>query len=52
MNLYRSYDPKEPRNEAHFETNGTNELQMRNQMRAWAHFMTVSMEQKSEGSAA
>lgn len=52
MNLYRSYDPKEPRNEAHFETNGTNELQMRNQMRAWAHFMTVSMGQKSEGSAA
>ena len=52
MNLCRLYDAGEPRDAAHFETNGTNELQMRNQMRAWAHYMTVGMSEQPQGSAA
>ena len=43
INIQRLYDPAEPRNAEHFETNGTNELQMRNQMRAWATYMTADM---------
>ncbi|WP_024539213.1 aromatic ring-hydroxylating dioxygenase subunit alpha [Comamonas badia] len=52
MNLYRLYDKDEPRDDPQHETNGTNELQMRNQMRAWADFMTASMQGKTEGGAA
>ena len=52
MNLCRLYDAGEPRDAAHFETNGTNELQMRNPMRAWAHYMTVGMGEQPQGSAA
>ena len=51
MNLCRLYDAGEPRDAAHFETNGTNELQMRNQMRAWAHYITVGMSEQPQGSA-
>lgn len=57
INIQRLYDADEPREDAEFVTNGTNELQMRNQMRAWAQFMTQSMTQQAdsnedEGSAA
>ncbi|MBS7349919.1 MAG: oxidoreductase, partial [Comamonas sp.] len=57
INIQRLYDADEPRDDAEFVTNGTNELQMRNQMRAWAQFMTQSMTQQAdskqdEGSAA
>jgi len=42
LNIARLYDPAE-----HVQptavTNGTSEVQMRNQMRAWVHFMTMSM---------
>ncbi len=45
VNVARLYDPAEAerKNEV---TNGTNEWQMRNQYRAWAHFMTADMQQK------
>jgi hypothetical protein len=42
LNLARLYDPAE-RHQPTAVTNGTNEWQMRNQMRAWVHFMTASM---------
>jgi len=49
INVARLYDPAEharlgPGSPPEgVTTNGTNEWQMRNQMRAWAHFMTASM---------
>ena len=39
VNLGRLYDPAE-RSQVNVATNGTNEWQMRNQMRAWVRFMT------------
>ena len=42
LNLARLYDPAE-RLQPTAVTNGTNEWQMRNQMRAWVHFITASM---------
>jgi hypothetical protein len=42
VNVARLYDPAE-RDQSTAVTNGTSEWQMRNQMRAWAHFMTASM---------
>lgn len=42
INLARLYEPGE-RERAVAVTNGTNELQMRNQMRAWVRFMTADM---------
>jgi benzoate/toluate 1,2-dioxygenase alpha subunit len=43
LNIARLYDPGE-RASATAVTNGTSEAQMRNQMRAWVQFMTVSMQ--------
>jgi benzoate/toluate 1,2-dioxygenase subunit alpha len=42
VNLQRLYDPVETASPI-AETNGTTEWQMRNQFRAWAKFMTMSM---------
>ena len=42
VNLGRLYDPAE-RGQATAVTNGTNEWQMRNQMRAWVRYMTATM---------
>jgi hypothetical protein len=42
LNLARLYDPAE-HGQPTAVTNGTSEWQMRNQMRAWVHFMTASM---------
>lgn len=42
INVARLYDPAE-RGQADAVTNGTNEWQMRSQMRAWVRFMTASM---------
>ena len=42
VNLQRLYDPEEQADTT-VVTNGTTELQMRNQFRAWSKFMTVSM---------
>jgi benzoate/toluate 1,2-dioxygenase subunit alpha len=42
VNVQRLYERGE-RQQATAVTNGTTEWQMRNQFRAWAHFMTVSM---------
>jgi benzoate/toluate 1,2-dioxygenase subunit alpha len=42
VNIQRLYDPSE-QPDAVAVTNGTNEWQMRNQFRAWAKFMTMSM---------
>lgn len=46
VNVARLYDPTEAdrKNEI---TNGTNEWQMRNQYRAWAHYMTASMKESA-----
>jgi benzoate/toluate 1,2-dioxygenase subunit alpha len=44
VNVARLYRPEES-HERNQSTNGTNEWQMRNQFRAWARFMTASMEQ-------
>ena len=44
VNIGRLYDPAE-RAQTTAVTNGTNEWQMRNQMRAWVRFMTASMVQ-------
>ncbi len=46
VNVARLYEPgeEERKNEV---TNGTNEWQMRNQYRAWAHYMTTSMKEAS-----
>jgi phenylpropionate dioxygenase-like ring-hydroxylating dioxygenase large terminal subunit len=43
VSLHRNYDPAELA-QASITTNGTNELLMRNQFRAWAKFMTARME--------
>jgi hypothetical protein len=43
VSLQRGFDPAELAGGT-IETNGTNELLMRNQYRAWAHFMTLDME--------
>jgi hypothetical protein len=43
VNMQRLYDPSERLGQT-AEVNGTSEIQMRNQFRAWAHFMTASME--------
>jgi hypothetical protein len=42
VNVQRLYRPGEA-GEANAVTNGTTEWQMRNQFRAWAKFMTMSM---------
>jgi len=42
VNMARLYDPAE-HGQTNTTTNGTNEWQMREQMRAWARFMTQSM---------
>lgn len=42
VNLQRLYDPQEGADTTAV-TNGTNEWQMRNQFRAWAKFMTMTM---------
>ncbi len=44
VNVARLYSPTE-RDQANVATNGTNEWQMRNQMRAWVTYMTASMKQ-------
>ena len=46
VNVARLYEPGEEdrKNEV---TNGTNEWQMRNQYRAWAHYMTTGMKEAS-----
>ena len=44
VNMARLFDPAE-RDQVNAVTNGTSEWQMRNQMRAWAKYMTVSMRQ-------
>jgi len=44
VNVGRLYDAAE-HGQVNVATNGTNEWQMRNQMRAWVHFMTASMQQ-------
>ena len=52
MTLSRLFDPAEKAQEDGQEgavTNGTNEWQMRSQMRAWVRFMTAGMR---EGAAA
>lgn len=46
VNLARLYDPAE-RGQANAVTNGTNEWQMRNQMRAWARFMTATIKEEA-----
>jgi hypothetical protein len=43
VSLHRNFDPAEL-GEGTREVNGTNELLMRNQFRAWATFMTLDME--------
>jgi hypothetical protein len=43
VNLARLYDPAE-HGRSNAVTNGTNEWQMREQMRAWVRFMTMSMQ--------
>jgi len=42
VNVARLYDPSEV-NQTNVVTNGTNEMQMRSQMRAWVKFMTATM---------
>lgn len=44
VNVARLYDPAE-HGRTNAVTNGTNEWQMREQMRAWVRFMTMSMKQ-------
>ena len=45
INVARLYDPAEV-NQTNVVTNGTNEMQMRSQMRAWVKYMTSSMSQE------
>jgi hypothetical protein len=47
INVGRLYDPTE-KNQSNVVTNGTNEWQMRSQMRAWVHYMTSSMTAKAK----
>ena len=44
VNVARLYAPNE-RGQSIVVTNGTNEWQMRSQMRAWVKYMTASMKQ-------
>ena len=46
VSLHRGFDPGEIGQET-ITTNGTNELLMRNQFRAWAHYMTLDMKDAS-----
>ncbi|QIM47977.1 Rieske 2Fe-2S domain-containing protein [Pusillimonas sp. DMV24BSW_D] len=46
VNVARLYEPGEE-NRKNEVTNGTNEWQMRNQYRAWAHYMTTGMKEAS-----
>lgn len=43
VSLHRGFDPAEL-DQATLEVNGTNEILMRNQFRAWVKFMTLSMQ--------
>src|SRR5258706_115759 len=45
INVGRLYDPAE-RGQVNVATNGTSEWQMRNQFRAWAKYMTASMQEE------
>lgn len=47
INVGRLYDPSE-KNQSNVVTNGTNEWQMRSQMRAWVHYMTSGMTAKAK----
>lgn len=54
INVSRLYDPAE-HGQVNVATNGTNELQMRNQYRAWAKFMAApaaSTDQQAQGNPA
>ena len=42
VSLHRNYDPRETQSRDQV-TNGTNELPVRNQYRAWAQYMTATM---------
>jgi phenylpropionate dioxygenase-like ring-hydroxylating dioxygenase large terminal subunit len=46
INVGRLYDPTEV-GRVNFTTNGTNELQMRNQFRAWLEYMAASMPEEA-----
>ena len=46
VSLHRGFDPAEI-GQGTITTNGTNELLMRNQFRAWAHYMTLNMKEAS-----
>jgi phenylpropionate dioxygenase-like ring-hydroxylating dioxygenase large terminal subunit len=46
VSLHRGFDPAEI-GQGTITTNGTNELLMRNQFRAWAHYMTLDMKEAS-----
>lgn len=46
VNVGRLYDPAE-HGQTNVVTNGTNEMQMRSQMRAWVKFMTASMPEEA-----
>jgi hypothetical protein len=48
VNVSRLYDPGE-HGQVNVTTNGTNELQMRNQYRAWAKFMAAPTDQQEQG---
>jgi hypothetical protein len=50
VNVQRLYDPAE-RQQTTAVTNGTTEWQMRNQFRAWAKYMTMSMDPASSAAA-
>ena len=45
LNVGRLFDPAE-RGQTNVVTNGTNEWQMRSQMRAWVKYMTASMKEE------
>lgn len=47
VNVGRLYDPAE-HGQTNVVTNGTNEMQMRSQMRAWVKYMTASMTTEEE----
>ena len=46
VNVARLYDPAE-HGQTNVVTNGTNEMQMRSQMRAWVKFMVASMQEEA-----
>ncbi|WP_114971493.1 aromatic ring-hydroxylating dioxygenase subunit alpha [Rhodoferax ferrireducens] len=46
VSLHRGFDPAEI-GQSTITTNGTNELLMRNQFRAWSHYMTLDMKEAS-----